>query len=198
MLCRKPEFTRRDIMDKTVKVRAYPDDAKSNVPRSNLTEDQDKMVELVKKNALLEEESKKSREYLKMIEQLKESLKQEQVRTAKLEAKVNDLAALEANDLAMKNAQIEEEKNKSLEHLKTIGQLRESLKQEQAKAAEMAGNKAALEARIKELSGLEDKVKAVAELEAKVKELPALEAKVKELTDALGKISGIAAAGKAG
>ncbi|MDD5300474.1 MAG: hypothetical protein PHD65_08270 [Gallionella sp.] len=192
-------------MDKTVKVRAYPDDAKSNVPRSNLTEDQDKMVELVKKNALLEEENKKSREYLNTIEQLKESLKQEQVKTAemaaktaKLEAKVNDLAALEANDLAMKNAQIEEEKKKSLEHLKTIEQLRESLKQEQAKTAEMVKKTAGLEAKINELSGLEDKVKAVAELEAKVKELPALEAKVKELTDILGKISGIAATGKAG
>lgn len=169
-------------MDKTVKVRAYPDDAK---PQSNLTEDQDKMLELVKRNALLEEENKKSPEYLKTIEQLKVSLKQEQIKaaemeakTAKLEARVNGLAALEANGAAMKSAQLEEEKKKSLEHLKTIDQLRESLKQEQAKAAEM--------------------VKKTTELETKVKELPALEAKVKELTDILGKISGIAATGKAG
>jgi len=182
-------------MDKTIKVRKYTGDTKDNAPQSNLTEDQDKMLELVKKNALLEEENKKSLEHLKAIEQLRESLKQEQAKsaemtakTAKLEAKVNDLAALEANEFARKNAQIEEEKKKSLEHLKTIEQLKESLKQEQAKTAEMAKKMAALEAKIKELSGLEAKVKEVAELDAKVK----------ELTDMLGKISGIAAAGKAG
>lgn len=172
-------------MDKTIKTRAHPDDANGKVLQSNLTEEQNRMLELVKKNALLEEENKKSIEYLRTIEQLKESFRQEQVKaaemaakTAKLEAKVNDLAALEANDIARKNAQIEEEKKKSIEHLKTIEQLKESLKQEQAKTAEATKKMAGLEARINELS--------------------ALEAKVKELTDMLGKISGIAAAGKAG
>lgn len=103
-------------------------------------------------------------------------------------------------ELAKKNAQLEEEKKKSLEHLKTIEQLRHSLKQEQAKTAEMAMKTAGLEAKIKELTELEAKAKNAGELEAiaKVKESAELEAKVKELSAALGKISSIAAAGKAG
>lgn len=88
---------------------------------------------------------------------------------------------------AKKNALIAEEKNKLLEHLKTIEQLREGLKQEQARTAEMAMKAAGLEAKVNELSEQETQEKKVAELEAKVK----------ELTEALGKISGIAS-GKAG
>lgn len=112
-------------MDKTVKIRPFPGDTENNAPQSNLTEDQDKSLELVKKNA-----------------------------------------------------QLEEEKKKSLEQLKIIEQLRESLKQEQAKTAEM--------------------VKMMTEQEARTKASAVLEAKVKELTEALGKIAAIAAAGKAG
>lgn len=122
-------------MEKTVKTHAFPDGAKSIAPQSNLTEAQEKALELAKKNAL-----------------------------------------------------IAEDKSKLLEHLKTIEQLGESLKQEQAKTAEMTKKVAGLEAKIKELSEQETQEKKVAELEAKVK----------ELTEALGKISGIAAAGKAG
>lgn len=122
-------------MDKTVKTRAFSGDAKSAATQSNLTEAQEKSLEL-----------------------------------------------------ANKNAQLEEVKSKLLEHLKTIEQLRESLKQEQAKTAEMAKKTAMLEAKLKELAELENKVKKVAELEAKVK----------ELSEVLGKISGIAATGKAG
>lgn len=122
-------------MEKTVKTHAFPDGAKSVVPQNNLTEAQEKALELAKKNALMAEE-----------------------------------------------------KSKLLEHLKTIEQMRESLKQEQARTAEMAKKAAGLEAKVKELSEQETQEKKVAELEAKVK----------ELTEALGKISGIAAAGKAG
>lgn len=122
-------------MEKTVKTCAFPGNAKSAASQSNLTEAQEKSLELAKKNA-----------------------------------------------------QLEEVKGKLLEHLKTIEQLRESLKQEQAKTAEMANMAVGLEAKVKELSEQETKVKKVTELEAKVK----------ELTEALGKISGIAAAGKAG
>lgn len=93
-----------------------------------------------------------------------------------------------ALELVKKTAQLEEEKKKSLEHLKTIEQLQASLKQEQTNTAEMVKKIAGLEAKVKELSGLE----------TKAKELAALEAKVKELTEVLGKISGIAATGKAG
>ena len=139
--------------DKTVKLRSYPGDAKSDAPQSNLTQDQSKALELAKKNAQLEEEKRKSLEQLKIIEQLRESLKQEQANTA---------------EMAKKNAQLEEENKKSPEQLKTLQQLQESLKQEQAKTAEMT------------------------------KKATALEDKVKELTDVLGKISGIAAAGKMG
>jgi methyl-accepting chemotaxis protein len=122
-------------MEKTVKTRAFPDGKKSAASQGNLTEAQEKSLELAKKNA-----------------------------------------------------QLEEAKSKLLEHLKTIEQLRESLKQEQAKTAEMAKKTDVLEAKVKELAGLESNVKKVAELEAKVN----------ELSEVLGKISGIAAAGKAG
>ena len=122
-------------MEKTVKTHAFPDGGKSVVPQNNLTPEQEKVLELAKKNAL-----------------------------------------------------IAEEKGKMIEHLKAIEQLRESLKQEQAKAAEMAEKMAALEAKAQNST----------ELEAQAKRSAELEAKVKELTEALGKISGIAAAGKAG
>ena len=117
----------------TIRLRAYSDNAERIVPQNNLTEAQNNALELVKKTA-----------------------------------------------------QLEEEKKKSLEYLKTIEQLRVCLKQEQAKTAEMSEKIAGLEAKVKESVGLE----------AKAKEFAELEAKVKELTEVLGKISGIAAAGK--
>lgn len=124
-----------DAEKTTIKVRAYSDKAKGEVAQSNLTEDQNNALELVKKAA-----------------------------------------------------QLQEEKNKVLELQKTIEQLQECLKQEQEKTAEMANMAVGLEAKVKELSKQGTSVKKLAELEAKVK----------ELTDALGKISGIAASGKAG
>lgn len=221
-------------MEKTVKLHAYSEDAKSDTARSNLTEDQNKSLELAKKNSLLEEEKKRSLEYLNTIEQLKGSLKQEQAKVAEMTKKA---AGLDANILAVKDAQLEEEKSRTLENLKTIVQLRESLKQEQAKLAEMAKKTVELEAKVKEssLSGatelvkkntqLEEEkknsleqakiieqlreslkqeqakaaemIKKTAELESKIKELPALESKVKELTEAFGKITAIAAMGRA-
>ena len=117
----------------TIKVRAYSGDGNNVAPRNNLTEDQNNMLELAKKNA-----------------------------------------------------QLEDEKKKSLEYLKTIEQLRESLKLEQAKMAEMVKRTAELEAKLKGTFGLETKTREFAELEAKVK----------ELTEVLGKISGITATGK--
>ena len=118
----------------TIKVRAYSGDGNNVAPRNNLTEDQNNMLELAKKKA-----------------------------------------------------QLEDEKKKSLEYLKTIEQLRESLKLEQAKTAEMVKRAAELEAKLKGTSGLE----------AKTREFAELEAKVKELTEVLGKISGVTATGKA-
>jgi uncharacterized protein YlxW (UPF0749 family) len=91
-------------------------------------------------------------------------------------------------ELAKMNAQFQEEKGKSIELHKTIEQLRASLAQEQAKSSEMAERAVMLEARIKELS----------EQGANPKKIAELEARVKELSEVLGKISGIAATGKAG
>jgi len=97
---------------------------------------------------------------------------------AEREAKIKESVMSETNELARKNAQLEEENKKSLELIKIVEQARESLKQEQAKTAEMA--------------------RKMAEQEASKNESAMLEAKVKELTEALGKIAVIAAAGKAG
>lgn len=93
-----------------------------------------------------------------------------------------------ALELVKRTAQLKEEKNKSLELQVVIEQLRASLKQEQAKTAEMAEKAVMLEAKVKELAGQGTNVKKVVELEAKVK----------ELTEVLRKISGIAATGKPG
>lgn len=190
-------------MDKTVKINAYSNDAKSNVSQGNLTEDQNKTLELAKKGSQLEEEKRRSLEHLLTIERLSSSLRQEQAKsvemtkkTADLEAKVKEFALSGASELVKKNAQLEEEKKTSLEQLKMIEQLRESIKQEQLRSAGMVMKTAELESKIKELSVLETRVKEIPALEAKVKELAVWEAKVKELNDALGKISTIAAAGK--
>jgi hypothetical protein len=92
-----------------------------------------------------------------------------------------------ALELVKKTAQLQEEKNRSLEMQMIIEQLQESLKEEQAKSAGMAERAVMLEAKVKELT----------EQGANVKQVADLEAKVKELTELLGKISGIAATGRA-
>jgi uncharacterized coiled-coil protein SlyX len=92
-----------------------------------------------------------------------------------------------ALDLVKRNAQLQEEKNRSLDHQKTIAQLQECLKEEQSRTAELENALAALEARLKELAE-QDIASKLAELEARVS----------TLTDALGRISEIAAENKAG
>jgi len=169
--------------DKTVKIHAYSEPAKSDAPKGNATEGKVRDLELALKDAQIEEEKSKSLENLKTIVQLRESLKQEQAKTAdavkkvaELEAKIKGYASLEANELARKNAQLEEEKKKSLKQAKTIELLKESLKQEQAKSAGATDQSAGLE--------------------AKAKELAVLEAKIKDLSGALGKIASIAETAK--
>jgi citrate synthase len=93
-----------------------------------------------------------------------------------------------ALELVKKTAQLQEEKNRSLELLKSIELLQESLRQEQARTAEMRKMVAGLEAQLKELAAQETNTRKVAELEARVK----------ELSEVLSKISGIAATGKTG
>ena len=227
--------------DKTLKLRAYSEPAQSDVPQANPAKTQDASLELAKKNAQLEEEKSKSLELLKTIVQLRESLKHEQVKTsdivrkaAELEAKAKEFAALDANQLAKKTAQLEEEKNKALEQIKIIEQLRESLKQEQAKSAEMVMKASDLQAKLNKLAEVEENqlakknaqleeekkksleqvqmieqlreslkleqakssVDKTAELEAKTKEVAVLQAKVKDLAAMLTKISSIAVMGK--
>ena len=169
-------------MDKTLKLRTYSGDS-NDAAKGNRAKDQNvslelekKTAELEKKTVLLEDERNKSVELLKTIVQLRESLKQEQAKSAELETRINKLATVEENHLARKNAQLEEEKKLSLEYMRTIEQLRESIKQDQAKSAAMVGK--------------------FDELEAKTKELEELKAKIKDLTGVLGMISRIAAAGK--
>lgn len=158
-----------------MKIRAYSEDAAAVAAQGgDLTHEQNNALELARKITQLDEEKKKLLDQAKLVEQLKQSLAQEQAKRAEMDKR----AGLHANELAVKDAQLEEEKNRALGNLKMIVQLRESLKHEQAKTAEVA-----------------DKL---AELEAKTKALALSEAKVKELTDALGNISSIAAAARAG
>ncbi len=67
-----------------------------------------------------------------------------------------------ALELATKSSQLEEEKSKSLEQLKTIESLRESLTQEQAKAAELSRNAALMQSRIEELQEALGKISEIA------------------------------------
>jgi hypothetical protein len=67
-----------------------------------------------------------------------------------------------ALELNAKTTQLEEEKNKALEHQRTIERLRESLMHEQAKAAELARNSALQENRIQELLDALGKIAAIA------------------------------------
>ena len=150
--------------------------------RLSLKQEQDKAAELAKKSAgpdadalavkdaQLEEEKSRSLENLKTIVQLRASIKQEQEKSAEIakqmadqDAKVRALAELEANELAKKNAQIDEVKSKSLEQEKTIELLNESLKQEQAKSAGMTEKLASQEAQAATAAALEIKVKTLTE-----------------------------------
>ena len=163
-------------MDKTLKLRAYAEAEKKANENIKSPRDIDLSLELEKKTALLEDEKNKSHDLLKTIVQLRESLKQEQAKSAELEAKLTRLASVEESQLAKKNAQLEEEKKLSLEYMRTIEQLRESIKQDQAKSAEINSK--------------------YDEMEAKTKAVAELETKVKELSGVLGMIARVAAAGK--
>ncbi len=96
----------------TIKIRAYSDKAENDVQKNNLSEDQNNALELANKNAMLAEEKLKSLELLRIIEQLRENLKQEQEkatgmekRLIELEDKARQFAALEAN--AKRSAELE-------------------------------------------------------------------------------------------
>lgn len=170
-------------MEKTVKIRAYPDDARGNAQQGIPKEDQDKVLELARKNAQLEE---KSLDQLRIIEQMKESLRQEQAKVAELSKKT---AGADASALALKDAQLEEEKSRGLENLKTIVQLRESLKLEQGKTAEMVKIIAELEAKAKESASSEasELAKKTAELEGEKRKSLEQEQTIEQLRESLAR-----------
>lgn len=143
-------------MDKTLKIHAYSDTAKSDGAKEKSAKELDIALELEKKTAHLEEERSKTLDLLKTIVQLRESLKQEQAKTAVLEARLNKLDSVEENQLVKKNAQLEDEKKHSLEYMRTIQQLRESLQQEQEKSARMAAGMAELETKANKLDTEEE------------------------------------------
>jgi chromosome segregation ATPase len=163
-------------MDKTVKISAYSPPTKGGAPQDKPAMDRFAALELEQKQAQLDEERNKSLELLRNLVQLRESLKQEQARSAEQEAKLNKLAALEESQIAKRNVQIEEEKKYSLELMRTIEQLKEQLKQEKSRVSEIAD------------SGVQ--------LKAKIQEITALKAKIKDLSGVFGKIVSIAEAAK--
>lgn len=152
-------------MDRTLKMRAFAAEA-AKVPQSN---EQNLSLELAKRDALLEEEKKKSSEYQLMINQLRESLKLEQTRTAEMvkkktemENKVKELSSVDSGEMAKKNAEIDELQQKVVENVRVIMQLRESNKQEQARTAEMIRQKSELDAKLKEQSEVLAKIASLA------------------------------------
>lgn len=174
-------------MDKTLKLRTFSDTAKNPAAKDKSAKERNIALELEKQTAYLEEERAKSLDLLKTIVQLRESLKQEQEKSAVLEARVNKLDSVEENQLIRKNAELEEEKKKSLEFVKTIKQLRDSLKQEQEKSAEMSGRMAELETKVYKLDAVEESqlVRKSAELEEEKKKSLELVKAVEQLRENL-------------
>ena len=211
-------------MDKTFKLRAFTDAAKNDVEKSNVA-DENKTQQLARKDALLAEERSKSLDLLKTIVQLRENLKQEQAKSAELQARLNKLDEVEENQLVKKNIQLEEEKKKSLDYMKMIELLRESTRQEQEKSAEMVRKMAEQQAQLSKLATAEESQLArknaqleeekqklieyttvIEQLRENVRQdqekktemankLAALETKVKELSVVLAKISSLATGG---
>jgi hypothetical protein len=125
--------------------------------------------QLVKKNALLEEERKRSADQLKEIESLRESFNQEQEINAilaksegELRAKFKNLTTIEDNQLVQKNALLEEEKKKTFELIKTLDQVKESLKQAQEKYLALEQKIAEQDAKAKNLAEKLSKISSIA------------------------------------
>jgi uncharacterized phage infection (PIP) family protein YhgE len=166
-------------MDKTVKMRAYTDPGSAQ-PASKQKEID---LELAARDAQLADERNKSLEQLKTIVQLREALKQEQVRTAEASKRVNELesglqqvSASSAKELAHKATQLEAEIKKAADAEGKCKELQAQLKQEQDK-----------------LSNMPDQSRL---LEAKDKELADLKARLQDMGGVLGKIISIAEAAK--
>lgn len=133
-----------DVDKTTIKTRAYPDGTKSAAVQNNLTPDQEKSLEFVKKNARLEEENKKLLEQLATVDQLQASLRQEQAKTAEtakkivgLESKIKELAELEAK--AQNTSELEAKVKKVAELEVKVKELTEALGKISGIAAGKAG-----------------------------------------------------------
>ena len=149
-------------MEKTLKIRAYNEEGVDTDVHDDHKREQEMSYELASKNAQLAEEKNKSLEHLKTIVQLRESNKQEQAKTAEmakkvseLESKIKALSRLETSELALKDAQLEKEKNKTQEQMKTIEQQNEDLNRALAKLD-------VLEARVKDMSERLSKISSIA------------------------------------
>jgi hypothetical protein len=142
-------------MDKTLKLRTYAEAAK-NAAKDRPSKERNIPLELEKKTAQLEEERFKSLDLAKSIMQLRESLQHEQDKSAMLTARLTKLDSVEENQLVRKNAELEDEKKKSLEYMKEIQHLKESLKQEQEKSAQMSKKMAGLETKVNKLDSVEE------------------------------------------
>lgn len=164
------------MIERTVKLPAYTESAPGGAAKDVSARDRDAAGELARKQAQLDDERNKSLELFKTIAQLRESLKQEQARSAELESKLNKLMALEESQFARSSAQIEAEKKRSLELERTIKELQKNLEQEQARSLQNA--------------------ESAVELEARRNEITALQAQLNELSGIVSKIAGIAEAAK--
>ncbi len=84
-------------------------------------------------------------------------------------------------ELAARDAQLADERNKSLEQLKTIVQLREALKQEQAKTAEVSKRVNELESGLQQVTSscADELARKDAQLEAEIKNAVDAESKCK-------------------
>jgi len=67
-----------------------------------------------------------------------------------------------ALELATRNTQLEEERTRAAEHIKTIEQLREKLNQEQSNSAALTLKVANLEGKVDELNKVLDKIAGIA------------------------------------
>ena len=136
-------------MDKTVKTRKYSEFAESDISYNNLTETQERAIELVNKSAQLEAEKSKYQNQSEIIGQLQEKLEQQQVKIAEMvkksaqyEASVKALAELE-----LKTRRVEELESKLLK----VADL-----EARAQKSDL------LEAKVKELSDVIHKISGIA------------------------------------
>lgn len=82
-----------DKVDRTLKMRAFTGDPPADAAKDNLTREQALALELLAKNAQIEEERLRSIELLKIMEQMRESIAGEQAKALELAKKASQLEA---------------------------------------------------------------------------------------------------------